>query len=263
LIFCEENRSALRQTDTSIQRKSIAMPRAPSGFENADDDSCLPYADRLEAADALALALNHHAGRNEVVLAIPRGAVPMGARLAQRLDATLDLVPVRKLGAPYQPELAIGAVDGDGEVVHTPGLESLADSHWLSGELERQRTLLARRFGRYRAGRPAIELAGRRVIVVDDGLATGATMRAALGWVRRRHPAWVTCAVPVAETESLAAIGPLADEVACPRRTTSLFAISQYYLRFAQVSDDEVEAVLAAQASGRSSSKRDDSTVAP
>lgn len=154
-------------------------------------------------------------------------------------------------------------MDGDGVLVHTPGFESPRDSQWLREELARQRALLARRFERYRAGRPAIELASRRVIVVDDGLATGATMRAALGWVRRRRPAWLTCAVPVAQTESLQALASLADEIVCPRRSRSLFSISQFYLRFPQVDDDEVQTLLATQASGRSSSKRDNSPAVP
>jgi predicted phosphoribosyltransferase len=170
---------------------------------------------------------------------------------------------VRKLGAPGQPEFAIGAVDGDGVVVKTPGFESSVNAAWLSEETQRQRALLAERFQRYRAVRPAEDLAARRVIVVDDGLATGATMRAALGWAQRRSPAWLVCAVPIAESESLAALVGLADEVVCPRRSRALFSISQFYLRFPQVSDEEVLAALAAHASGRSSSKRDDSATIP
>ena len=241
------------------------MTRASESGDSAapDDDRCAPYADRTEAADVLAAALLHLKGRGALVLAIPRGAVPMGARLARRLDAALDLVPVRKLGAPGQPEFAIGAVDGDGVVVKTPGFESSVDAAWLSEEAQRQRALLAERFQRYRAVRPAEDLAARRVIVVDDGLATGATMRAALGWARRRGPAWLVCAVPIAESESLAALVGLADEVVCPRRSRALFSISQFYLRFPQVSDEEVLAALAAHASGRSSSKRDDSATIP
>lgn len=241
------------------------MTRASESGDSAasDDEPGAPYADRTEAADVLAAALSHLKGRGALVLAIPRGAVPMGARLARRLDAALDLVPVRKLGAPGQPEVAIGAVDGDGVVVTTPGLESSADAAWLSEETRRQRARLAERFQRYRAVRPAEDLAARRVIVVDDGLATGATMRAALGWVRRRGPAWLVCAVPIAESESLAALVGLADEVVCPRRSRALFSISQFYLRFPQVSDEEVLAALAAHASGRSSSKRDDSATIP
>lgn len=241
----------------------MSRPEPPRPPEVADDESCLPYADRAEAADVLALALAHHAGSRALVLAIPRGAVPMGARLASRLGAELDLVPVRKIGAPDQPELAIGAVDGDGVVVHAPGLESLADAAWLQEEVARQRALIEQRFRRYRAVWPEVDPKARRVIVVDDGLATGATMRAALGWVRRRGPAWLVCAVPVSESASLAALVPLADEVISPRRSQALFAISQFYLRFPQVDDAEVLAALAGQASGRSSSKRDEPSVTP
>ncbi len=235
----------------------------PGDSAMPDDEACAPYADRVEAAEALSAALAHLKGRDALVLAIPRGAVPMGARLAERLDAALDLVPVRKLGAPGQPEFAIGAVDGDGVVVQMPGLESLADAAWLSEETERQRARLTERFQRYRAVRPAQNLEARCVIVVDDGLATGATMRAALGWVRRRRPARLVCAVPIAELESLAALNDLADEIVCPRRSRMLFSISQFYLRFPQVTDEEVLAALAAQPNGRSSSKREDSATVP
>lgn len=235
----------------------------PGDSAMPDDEACAPYADRVEAAEALSAALAHLKGRDALVLAIPRGAVPMGARLAERLDAALDLVPVRKLGAPGQPEFAIGAVDGDGVVVQMPGLESLADAAWLSEETERQRARLTERFQRYRAVRPAQNLEARCVIVVDDGLATGATMRAALGWVRRRRPARLVCAVPIAELESLAALNDLADEIVCPRRSRMLFSISQFYLRFPQVTDEEVLAALAAQPNGRSSSNREDSATVP
>lgn len=235
----------------------------PGDSAMPDDEACAPYADRIEAAEVLSAALAHLKGRDALVLAIPRGAVPMGARLAERLDAALDLVPVRKLGAPGQPEFAIGAVDGDGVVVQMPGLESLADAAWLSEETERQRARLTERFQRYRAVRPAQNLEARCVIVVDDGLATGATMRAALGWVRRRRPARLVCAVPIAELESLAALNDLADEIVCPRRSRMLFSISQFYLRFPQVTDEEVLAALAAQPNGRSSSKREDSATVP
>ena len=235
----------------------------PGDSAMPDDEACAPYADRVEAAEALSAALAHLKGRDALVLAIPRGAVPMGARLAERLDAALDLVPVRKLGAPGQPEFAIGAVDGDGVVVQMPGLESLADAAWLSEETKRQRARLTERFQRYRAVRPAQNLEARCVIVVDDGLATGATMRAALGWVRRRRPARLVCAVPIAELESLAALNDLADEIVCPRRSRMLFSISQFYLRFPQVTDEEVLAALAAQPNGRSSSKREDSATVP
>ena len=241
------------------------MTRAskPGDSVMPDDETCAPYADRIEAAEVLSAALAHLKGRDALVLAIPRGAVPMGARLAERLDAALDLVPVRKLGAPGQPEFAIGAVDGDGVVVQMPGLESLADAAWLSEETERQRARLTERFQRYRAVRPAQNLEARCVVVVDDGLATGATMRAALGWVRRRRPARLVCAVPIAELESLAALTDLADEIVCPRRSRMLFSISQFYLRFPQVTDEEVLAALAAQPNGRSSSKREDSATVP
>ncbi|MFM7567190.1 MAG: phosphoribosyltransferase [Betaproteobacteria bacterium] len=165
-----------------------------NGAGGPDEAGFLPYRDRWQAADRLADALVHHRGRQALVLAIPRGAVPMSLRVAERLEAALDVVPVRKVGAPGQPELAIGAVDGDGVLVRTPGLEAVADDAWLSQETERQRALLAKRFALYRERHPAIDPQGRCVIVIDDGLATGATMRAALGWVRPRHPPRGWCA---------------------------------------------------------------------
>lgn len=237
-----------------------------SGAIDPADDDPLPYADRHDAARRLAVALQRYANTGALVLAIPRGAVPMGRVLADRLAAELDVVLVRKLRAPGQPELALGAVDEDGRRSMMPELSALADESWIAAEAAIQMETLARRRQTYRAGRPAPDPAGRTVIVLDDGMATGATMISALRWVRAHHPSYLVCAVPVASIDALAHVRGLADEIVCPRRAVHFFAVSQYYLSFAQVSDDEVIRELAAaardqseaepQASGRSFSKR-------
>lgn len=241
-----------------------------SGAMDPADDDPLPYADRQDAALRLAVALQRHAHTGALVLAIPRGAVPMGRVLADQLAAELDVVLVRKLRAPGQSELALGAVDEDGHRSMMPELSALADESWIGAEVALQMETLVRRRQTYRAGRPAPDPAGRTVIVLDDGMATGATMISALRWVRAHHPARLICAVPVASIDALAHVRGLADEIVCPRRVVHFFAVSQYYLRFAQVSDEEVIRELAAaarergeargeaepQASGRSFSKR-------
>lgn len=207
--------------------------------------SALPFRDRHEAMRGLATALARYRGAHAVVLAIPRGAVPMGRQLADELEADFDVVLVRKLGAPGQPELAIGAVDEHGSVTLNALAErSGADAAYVHASAAHELDVIRRRRQRYGRGRAPLPLAGRTVIVVDDGLATGATMRAALQAVRAQAPARVVCAVPVAARDSLGAVAPLADEVVCLATPSPFQAVSAYYRDFATVDDDEVERVL-------------------
>lgn len=207
------------------------------------------FADRIDAAEQLAQALRDYRGRHALVLAIPRGAVPMGAVLARRLDAQLDVVLVRKLRAPGAPEYAVGAIDETGWAYVAPHARAAgATPHYLEQEKRTRLDELRRRRSLYSAGRSAIDPAGRIVIVVDDGLATGATMIAALHSVRARHPARLVCAVPVAAPESLEQVRPHADEVVCLHAPDDFAAVGQFYLSFPQVEDEEVVALLRAPA---------------
>lgn len=203
------------------------------------------FADRTDAARQLADALAKYRGHRPLVLAIPRGAVPIAAIVAQRLEGELDLVLVRKLHAPGAPEFAIGAVDESGWVYLAPHAESVgATPAYVNEQKAYQLEELARRRELYTPGRQGADAAGRTVIVVDDGLATGATMIAALHAVRRRGPARLVCAVPVASPESARLVGEQADEVVCldmPRRFRS---VSQFYASFPQLEDAEVIALL-------------------
>ncbi|WP_332673350.1 phosphoribosyltransferase [Aromatoleum sp.] len=201
------------------------------------------FADRLDAARQLAGALAKWRDQNALVLAIPRGAVPMGAALAESLHADLDVVLVRKLGAPWQPEYAVGAIDETGwSFISDP---SAADEDYLKAEREQQLERLRQRRKMYSPGRPPIDARGRVVIVVDDGLATGSTMIAALHAVRSQSPQRLICAVPVAAPDSLQKVGPYADEVVCLSAPPAFQAVGQFYGNFDQVEDDEVVACLA------------------
>lgn len=204
------------------------------------------FQDRTEAAERLAAALSKFRGRNPLVLAIPRGAVPMGRVIADALQGELDVALVRKLGAPGQPEFAIGAIDETGWAYVAEYAANVgADPTYLEREKAAQLATLRARRAAYTPARAPVEPAGRIVIVVDDGLATGATMIAALHAARAKNPAHLVCAVPVAAPESLDTVAPYADEVICLEAPAGFYAVGQFYRSFPQVDDSEVKAMLA------------------
>ncbi len=207
----------------------------------------LPIEDRRAAGVALAEALDQYRGRDDViVLALPRGGVPVALEVATALGARLDLMLVRKLGTPGQEELAMGAIAGGGgrvmneDVVRALGISEAA----IERVAERESAELKRREQAYRGDRPWPELAGQCVILVDDGLATGATMRASVEAVRAQQPARIVVAVPVAPRDTVALLRNQADAVVCLAEPEPFSAIGLWYLDFSQVSDDEVRAML-------------------
>lgn len=207
------------------------------------------FEDRLDAGRRLAAALGAYKGRNPLVLAIPRGAVAMGAEIAQLLGGELDVVLVKKLHAPGSPEFAVGAVDESGwAYVAGYAASAGADEAYLAREKDAELALLRRRRAQYTPARAPADPAGRVAIVVDDGIATGSSMIAALHAVRARHPARLVCAVPVAPPETLERIRPYADEVVCLEAPEDFMAVGQFYRDFRQVEDDEVVALLAGRA---------------
>jgi predicted phosphoribosyltransferase len=208
------------------------------------------FRDREEAAEKLADALQRRRGSNPLVIAIPRGAVPMGAIVARRLGGALDVVLVRKLGARYDPELAIGAVDETGWTYVAPHARSVgATSAYIESQVARELATIRERRRRYTPDRGPLDPAGRVVIVVDDGLATGATMVAALHALRARGPREIVCAIPVASHEALSLVRAYADEVVCLETPDWFGAVGQAYRSFPQVSDEEVVEALGAASS--------------
>jgi putative phosphoribosyl transferase len=207
------------------------------------------FEDRSDAGRRLAAKLRHLRDKAPVVLALPRGGVPVGIEIARELDAPLDLLLVRKIGVPWQKELALGAVT-DGAQPQIFIDRQLAAALEISGDYVEQETArqlaeLERRRQAYCAGRPPLDIAGRTAILVDDGIATGATMRVALQAARQRKPARLVLAAPVAAPDTIAKLRPLADEVVCVETPSGLGAIGFYYADFHQVSDAEVTEILA------------------
>jgi len=201
---------------------------------------------RLDAGRRLAAALAAYRGRNPLVLAIPRGAVEMGGAIARELEGELDVVLVKKLRAPGNPEFAVGAVDETGwTYVAAHAAMAGADEAYLAKEKAAQLELLRRRRAQYTPARAPADAAGRIAIVVDDGIATGASMIAALHSVRARKPACLVCAVPVAAPDSLERVRPYADELVCLEAPEPFYAVGQFYRHFPQVEDEDVVALLA------------------
>ncbi len=210
----------------------------------------LRYADRAEAGRLLAHALLRHRDQPCIIYALPRGGVPVGHEIARALHAPLDLMLVRKLGVPYQPELAMGAVaDGDPPVVvlNDDIVAAVAPSEeMIAAATARESDEIARRRQLYLGGRQPLSAAGRVAIVVDDGLATGATARASLRALKRQKPRRLILAIPVAPAETIAALKPEADEIVCLQVVEDFIAVGAYYRNFRQVEDDEVTRLLAA-----------------
>ncbi len=208
----------------------------------------MTFRDRSDAGRRLAKALSSYKGRNAVVLALPRGGVPVAAEIAEALDAALDLILVRKIGVPTQPELAMGAVVDGATPIVVRNPEVIELSGTTAGEFDavcaRELAEIERRRKLYLGERTRAPIAGQVVIVVDDGIATGATTRAALKAVRSRNPKELVLAVPVAPPDTIERLRGEVDALICLETPESFGAIGYFYRDFRQVSDEEVVAIL-------------------
>jgi putative phosphoribosyl transferase len=207
--------------------------------------SSMSYRDRRDAGRALAEQLSRYKGCSDlIVLALPRGGVPVAYEVAHALGAPLDVFVVRKLGYPGQEEYAIGAIASGGVQVLNPfaidGVSELQLGHIVA----RERAELARREALYRGSKPPVDVRGRTVIVVDDGLATGSTMRAAVAALRQRDPARLIVGVPVGAEDTCQQLRSEADEVVCPSTPSPFRAVGLWYQEFPQTSDEEVHRLL-------------------
>lgn len=205
-----------------------------------------PFADRVEAGRLLGAELEAYRARRPVVLGIPRGGVVIAARIADHLGAQLDIVLSRKIGAPSNPELAIGSLAEDGRLFldeYIAGRLGVA-AQYIEQESARQRGEIARRVALYRAVLPKVPLHDRVVVIADDGLATGATMQAALWAVRREQAGFVVAAVPVGAVGTIERLAGSADELLCLRAPEDFGAVGRFYRRFDQIEDEEVLAIL-------------------
>lgn len=211
----------------------------------------MPFHDRIDAGRQLVAKLHTYADRPDVVvLALPRGGVPVGFEVAQALHVPLDIFLVRKLGLPGQPELAMGAIATGGvRVLNDDVIERLrVPDETIEAVAQEELRELERRQQRYRGDRPAPSVRDKTVILVDDGLATGSTMRAAVAALRRQRPARIVVAVPVGAAETCADLRTEADEVVCAQTPEPFYAVGLWYEDFAQTTDDEVRELLSAAA---------------
>ncbi len=204
------------------------------------------FADRIDAGKRLASALANFAGKNAIVLAIPRGGVVVGYEIAKALNSPLDVIIPRKIGAPGNPELAIGAMTEDGTIILEDALIRYmgVPVDYIKEESELQKREIERRLKFYRQNEPYPNLRGHDVIIVDDGIATGSTMKAALASVKNRGAKTVTVAVPVAPPSTIKELKKQADRVVCLNTPEYFQAIGQYYTDFTQTPDEEVIQLL-------------------
>lgn len=205
------------------------------------------FADRRDAGRQLAAALRHHAGQDAIVLALPRGGVPVAFEVAEALDAPLDLLFVRKIGLPGHEEFGIGAVvDGaDPQTVLNPEAEQLhIPASYIEAQTARELREIERRRAAYLGGRQPLSVRGRNVILVDDGIATGGTVRAALQGLEKAGVGHLTLAVPVAPQDTLATLRGVADDLVCLATPDPFYAVGLYYRDFTQTEDAEVVALL-------------------
>jgi predicted phosphoribosyltransferase len=204
------------------------------------------FSDRVEAGKKLAEALDHLAGEEVVVLGVPRGGVEVAAEVAGQHDWPLDVVVPRKVGAPFNPELGLGAIAPGVRVLDERMLQTLGVSEeYLEDEISKQEGEILRRTEAYRRGKAPVELAGKTVVIVDDGIATGGTAIAAVRWAKAQRTKRVILAVPVAPREAVAKLSKEADEVVCLATPEPFFAVGQWYGDFPQVSDQQVVQLLA------------------
>jgi len=203
------------------------------------------FANRIAAARKLVEALSDYRDKNPLILAIPRGAVPMAKLIAQQLKGEMDVVLVRKLRAPGNPEFAIGSIDESGWIYLTEYAQQVgADQDYIHAEVTEQTKIIRQRRTQYTPEHPPINPAGRIVIIIDDGLATGSTMIAALHALRNQKPAELVCAIPVAPPETLRKLQDKADRIVCLSSPSDFYAVGQFYTDFPQVTDEEVIACL-------------------